>query len=95
MLEDWSELDGLYEEAYGRSFFVRQAEEGDWDTRLVRGYDHAVYRLRLSPGEERAVLTVQAMGDFGGKLGAGQVVHVMNVMAGLEEGLGLRGAVGG
>ena len=82
------EVSELFDERYGRAFFVRAAE-GDWDTRLVAGQPHAVYRLRLTPGEMTNLLTVQVMADRDGKCGAAQVVHKLNVMCGFEETLGI------
>ena len=85
-LED---LDDLYEEAFGRSFFVRRDEDSEWDVRLVKGRPHALYRMRISPDHPQSLLTIQVMADQDGKCGAAQVVHCMNVMAGFEETLGL------
>lgn len=82
------DLDDLYEEAFGRSFYVREAG-GEWATTQVAGKAHAVYRLRYAPGDERSLLTVQAMADANGKCGAAQVVHAFNVMCGFEESLGV------
>ncbi|MBX3110835.1 MAG: hypothetical protein KF857_02405 [Fimbriimonadaceae bacterium] len=87
-LSDMSEIDGLYDESYGRSFFVKEAD-GDWDTALVAGRPGAVYRVRQTPGDPNTLLTVQAMADRDGKCGAAQVVHTFNVMCGHEESLGL------
>lgn len=83
------EIDDLYEECFGRSFFVRRDESSDWDPRLVRGMPFAVYRLSLAAEAGSGLLSVRAMADLNGKLGADQVVHAMNVMAGFEESLGL------
>jgi len=85
----WSDIDDLYEERFGRSFFVRREEEARWDSSLVEGSPYAVYNLRYTPGEETSLLTVQVMADLKGKCGPGQLVHAMNVMAGFEESLGL------
>lgn len=85
---DPDDLDQLFEEAYGRSFFVRLAE-GAWDTKAVSGKPHAVYQLRLTPGDGTNLLTVQVMADRDGKCGAAQVVHKLNVMCGFEESLAL------
>lgn len=79
----------LYEEAFGRSFYVRACEEGDWDTSVVSDRPWAVYRLRLTGDDDRKLLTVQVMADTDGKCGAAQLVHAMNVMAGFEESLGI------
>jgi N-acetyl-gamma-glutamylphosphate reductase len=89
-LDDYSVLDDLYEEAYGRSFFVRALGTADWDTKEVAGRHHAVYDLRLTPGEDRALLVVRVMADRDGKCGAAQMIHALNVMCGWEETLGLR-----
>lgn len=85
----FSEIDELYEEAFGRSFFVRRDETSPWDTELVSGKPFAAYRLSIAPDSPTSLLTVQVMADRDGKCGAGQVVHAMNVMAGLEESLGV------
>src|SRR5262249_1059077 len=39
-LED---LDDLYEERFGRSFFIHRHEEGDWDVALAKGSENAYY----------------------------------------------------
>lgn len=83
------EIDALYEEAYGRSFYVRRSEDGPWDGTRVVGKPHAELRLRYSPGEIESLLTIQVMADPAGKCGAAQVIHMMNVMAGFEETLGI------
>lgn len=85
----WSELDGIYDECFGRSFCVRRASEEDWTAEAIAGTSRLVYRLRVTPGEGSALVTVQMLADRDGKLGAGQLVHAMNVMSGLEESLGL------
>ena len=85
-LED---IDDLYAEAYGRSFFVRREEASEWDVKLVAGKPHAAFRLRISPDEPQSLLTIQVMAEKDGKCGAAQVVHCMNVMAGFEETLGV------
>lgn len=82
-------IDELYEEAYGRSFYVRRVEEGNCDANLVAGKSHAAIRLRLTHGDEVSLLTVLSMADPIGKCGAAQIVHMMNVMAGFEESLGI------
>lgn len=87
--ERLQDLDDLYGEFYGRSFFVRRDEDSDWDTKLVTGQPHAVFRLRIAPDQPHSLLTVQVMADGEGKCGAAQVIHCMNVMAGFEETLGI------
>lgn len=83
------DLDDLYGEAYGRSFFVRRDEDSVWDTALVVGKPHALYRLRLAEDQPQSLLTVQVMADEHGKCGQAQLVHCMNVMAGFEETVGV------
>jgi hypothetical protein len=85
---DWSEIDDLYDERYGRSFFVRLDQESEWEPSLVAGKPHAAYRLSYTPGDLASLLSIQVLADRHGKCGAAQVVHAMNVMAGFEESLG-------
>ena len=87
--EDPNELDGAFEERYGRSFFVRRDDESTWSTELVSDTPYGFYRLRYTPGDEMSLLTVQVMIDRNGKGGAAQVVHAFNVMNGFEESLGI------
>ena len=86
---EWSTIDDLYEEAYGRSFYVRLASDQNWAPETVSGTPFAVYRLRMTPDEPHSLLTVQVMADLHGKCGATQMVHALNVMAGFEECLGI------
>lgn len=88
---DWHTIDELFEESYGRSFYVRLNDGGDWDTKRVAGKPHAEYRLRMTPGDDLSLLTVQVMADINGKCGAAQAVHAFNVMCGFEESLGIDG----
>jgi len=88
-LDDPSELDQLFAEKYERSFFVRRDETSDWDTSLVKGHPTARFRLRLSVGEDRDLLTIQLMADQARKLGWGRFLHAFNVMNGFEESLGI------
>lgn len=87
--EGEADLDDLYEEAFGRSFYVQRIEDGDWDLDLVAGRPEAAFRLRLTAGDPHSLLTVQTMSDREGKVGSAQIVHAMNVMAGFEESLGV------
>lgn len=87
--EVWSEIDELYEEAYGRSLYVVRDEESAWHVDLVRDRPFAAYRLAYTPGEVRSLLTIQAMADRDGKCGSAQIVHALNLMAGFEESLGI------
>lgn len=87
--EGWNLIDELFVEAYGRSFYVRNREEGEWDTADVSNQPHASYRLRLTADTGQGLLRVQVMADLNGKAGASQIVHALNVMVGFEETRGL------
>ncbi|HZH98723.1 MAG TPA: hypothetical protein VEX38_07105 [Fimbriimonadaceae bacterium] len=89
--DELDDLDSLYEESFGRSFYVRRDEASEWDVELVKGKPWAVFRLRISPDQPTCLLTIRVMADAQGKCGAAQVVHAMNVMSGFEESLGLNG----
>ncbi len=93
--ENLEELDALYEERYGRSFYVRLADESSWNPSTVEGQPYALYRLRISVDEGISILTIQVLADVAGKCGAAQIVHAMNVMCGFEETLGLERAYSG
>ncbi|HSH93487.1 MAG TPA: hypothetical protein VK968_05030 [Roseimicrobium sp.] len=82
---DWDDIDALYEERFGRSFFVRRDEKSLWDVVLAAGKPECFYRLRITPDEPHSLLTVLLLADIHGKLGQAQVIHAMNVMAGFEE----------
>ena len=84
-LED---IDDLYEEFFGRSFFVHRCDDG-WDVGLVHGKNHAAFKMQISADSPNSLLSIQVMADKDGKCGAAQVVHCMNVMAGFEETLGI------
>ena len=85
----FDEIDDIYNERYGRSFFVRRTEDEPWVKELVEGKPWAFYRLELTEGETESLLAIHIMADINGKAGAGQFVHMMNVMCGFEESLGL------
>jgi N-acetyl-gamma-glutamylphosphate reductase len=87
--EDLGEIDEIYEEAYGRSFFVLRDEDSTWAPRIAAGRPEARFCLRITPGSNVSLLTIQTFADINGKLGAGQAVHTLNVMAGFEETLGV------
>lgn len=90
LMDDYQEIDDLYDEAFGRSFFIRPVDALYWDAEQVRDKHHAVYSLRVSVGEDRALVTCLVMADAEGKCGAAQMLHAMNVMCGFEECLGLQ-----
>ena len=83
------DLDSLFDEKFGRSFFVRQDQSSEWNRELVKGWPWAVYRFAVSPDDPTSLLTVRVLLDQNGKGGAGQILHAMNVMSGFEESLGL------
>lgn len=89
MPEDLDDIDALYGERFGGSFFVRRDEDGPWDAANVKGRPEARYRLRVAPDSPVGLLTVQVMADRDGKCGACQLVHAMNIMCGFEESLGI------
>ncbi len=84
---DWTDIDELYDERFSKSFFVRRVE--DWSPEMAADEPFATYHLQYTPGEETSLLRVSVSASLHGKAGAAQVVHAMNVMAGLEESLGL------
>jgi N-acetyl-gamma-glutamylphosphate reductase len=86
---DPRELDGAFDERYGRAFFIREDADSVWATTLVADGPRAVYRLRYTPDDHLSLLTVQVMADRHGKAGTSQVVHAFNIMNGLEESLGI------
>lgn len=86
---DWDEIDALYDECFGRAFFVRRVEEGDWSVEIVADQMFVAYRLRVSVGESTSLVTAQLMGTPAGKLGPAQIVHAFNIMCGFEESLGI------
>ncbi len=82
------DLDDLYDEAFGRSFFVHR-DESDFAPDSLIGSPEARFRLRFSEGVEHSLLAVVVYAWRHGKCGAAQVVHAMNVMAGIEESVGI------
>lgn len=84
-----ADLLGLYDEVYSRCFYVWEDRNSTWHVDLVRGKPEAVYRLRLTPGDDASLLSVQVMADRSGKCGAAQLVHMFNIMCGFEESLGI------
>lgn len=87
--DDFDEIDEIYNERYSRSFLVRREEDAEWVPSLVEGQPFACYRLELSEGSPNSILAIHVIADTNGKLGAAQVVHMMNVMCGFEESLGI------
>jgi len=88
--ERMDDLDDLYTEAYGRSFFIHEADDDHWAPDVVQNTSMAYYKLAIAPTEEPSCLIrIQVLADVKGKLGAAQLIHALNVMVGFEESLGL------
>ena len=87
--DNFDDLDEIYRERYARSFFIRERGDAEWTKELVADSPYAYYYLELSSGEQESLLSIHVMADINGKLGAAQYVHMMNVMCGLEESLGI------
>ena len=87
--DNFDDLDEIYRERYARSFFIRERGDAEWTKELVADSPYAYYYLELSPAEQESLLSIHVMADINGKLGAAQYVHMMNVMCGLEESLGI------
>lgn len=84
------EIKALYDEVFGRSFFVRRVESwGEAVVEVVLGKPFALYHVGLHEGAGGSVGRVQVAADALGKAGEEQLVHLMNIMAGFEEDLGL------
>lgn len=79
----------LYEEAFGRAFYVRRSD-GALNPNSVRDQPHALFHVRITDaGPESGLVRVSVMADRNGKCGAAAAVHAMNVMCGFEETLGI------
>ncbi len=87
--DDWEELDDIYEERYQKALYIRRDETSDWTPDLVRGKNEIVYRLRLTLGEGEGLLSIMVMADKNGRCGPKGALHMMNVMCGFEESLGI------
>jgi len=87
--DDLTEIDEAFAERFGRSFFVREDDVSEWTPEAVEGTQLARYRLRITVDERHSILTMRVLADRSGKLGAGQIIHAMNVMCGFEESLGV------
>jgi N-acetyl-gamma-glutamylphosphate reductase len=82
-----AEVEELFSELYGRSFFLRPAKVLADDQ--IAGSPFATYAFDSRRLEAEGVLEVRAVADADGKCGAAQMIHMLNVMAGFEEDLGL------
>jgi N-acetyl-gamma-glutamylphosphate reductase len=78
------DIEALYEECFGRSFFVRPVP------RPQAGDAYASYELHVEDhGNGTGLLKAVATASRNGKCGAGALVHMFNVMCGFEESLGV------
>lgn len=84
-----AEVEELFSELYGRSFFLRPAKV--LADNQILGTPFATYSFDAALLESQGVLEIRAAADADGKCGAAQMVHMFNVMAGYEEDLGLFG----
>ncbi|MCX7799317.1 MAG: hypothetical protein N2109_03135 [Fimbriimonadales bacterium] len=87
-----SEVAEAYEEAFGRSFFVRRVSPCEALPHRLAGTPRAEYWIELSPSSE-PMLRVVVAADRRGKLGGAQLVQSLNVMFGWEETTGLEEAI--
>lgn len=79
----------LYDEAFGRSFFVRRDQSSKWSPSLVERTPYAFFRIEIDRDQRASLLKIQVIADRDGKCGAAQVIHMFNVMNGFEETLGI------
>ncbi|MFN7172426.1 MAG: hypothetical protein ACK4P3_06545 [Fimbriimonadaceae bacterium] len=82
------QLRDMYAERYEGSFFVHEARDS-WDTSLVAGTASAYYDLSVTPGDGDCLVKIRVIADANGKCGAAALIHMMNVMCGFEESLGV------
>lgn len=87
--ESLDEIREAFDERFGRSFYVKESVQEPWDQGLVFAKPEARYRLSLALDTPNSLLTIRVVADYNGKVGAGQVIHAMNVMCGFEESLGV------
>ena len=82
----------MFEERFGRSFYVRRdTSTGFFKPDALVGKPYASYRIGTSQGTSETRVLIEVAADPAGKPGAAGLIHAMNVMAGLEESLGLTG----
>jgi hypothetical protein len=77
------DLDELFDECFGRSFFVRK------HLQLREGMAHATYTYTIEPQLETTLFKCRAASMADGKCGPAGLVHMFNVMSGYEESLGV------
>lgn len=87
-----AEVISMFDERFGRSFYVRRdTSTGFFKPDALLGKPYASYRVGTSKGASETRVLIEVAADPAGKPGAAGLIHAMNVMAGLEESLGLVG----
>ena len=79
------ELRGIFEEAYGREFFIRLVQ-GSPDVGAVRGTNFADIGMAVTGDVARVFVAIDNLV----KGAAGQAIQAMNLMFGLPESAGLK-----
>ncbi len=83
----------MFAERFGRSFYVRN-RTGTGHVRPtdeLLGKPYALYTVQVMRGASTNYALIEASADPNGKPGAAGLIHAMNIMAGLEESLGIPG----
>jgi N-acetyl-gamma-glutamylphosphate reductase len=86
-----NQLTEMFAERFGRSFYVRN-RTGTGHVRPLDelvGKPYALYTLQVMRGASSNYALIEVSADPNGKPGAAGLVHAMNIMAGLEESLGI------
>lgn len=81
-------LRALFDERFGRAYFVRRVE-GALNSELVVGAPFALYSVEFDGTGVERIAVIRVVLDPRGKGGPAQMVHVFDVMCGYEETLGL------
>ncbi|MHB8635820.1 MAG: hypothetical protein ACYC96_05035 [Fimbriimonadaceae bacterium] len=87
-----AEVLSMFDERFGRCFYVRRdTGTGYFKPDTLVGKPFASYRAGTSKGSSETRVLIEVAADPNGKPGAAGLIHAMNVMAGLEESMGLSG----
>lgn len=81
------DVETLFEDLYARTFFIRPA--GALPEQAIVGSPFARYEFLDFTTEPSPRIRIRVLADRHGKAGAAQAVHILNIMAGFEEDLGL------
>lgn len=83
-----NEIDEIYKEAYHSKIYVKRQD--NLEGRTAEGKPEAFFKLSYpEPNNVHKVLRVDTVADADGKCGSAQAVHILNIMAGFEETLGI------